>query len=130
VTETAPKSPGLARTLLILASLIVLAEAAVFIVLALLDLRDTPSERLASGIGVAVLFTAYGIGQLVAMAMLFKGRSGARAPLIVTQLLQVLIATNFRDDPQLAFTVGIPAAIVLVILLSPPVSAVLVDDPM
>ena len=129
VTEPAAGTIRTARALLVIAALIVAAEATVFVVLAALDVRDTPAERMASSIGVAVLLAGYGIGQLVAMTMLFKGRAGARAPLIVTQLLQVLIATNLRAEPQLAWAVAIPAVIVLVILLSPPVSAVLDDDP-
>lgn len=117
-----------ARVLLGVAAVIVVAESCVYLTLAALDLRDTPSERVVSGIGIAVLLAAYGIGQLVAMWLLFKRRAGARAPLIVTQLLQVLIATNLRGEPRLAWAVAIPAVIVLVILLSPPVSAVLRDD--
>lgn len=120
---------GTARALLIIAAMIVTVESLVFLALAALDLRDTPSERLVSGVGIAVLLAAYGIGQLVAMAMLLKGHSVARAPLIVTQLLQVLISTNLRDEPRLALSVGVPAVLVLVILLSPPVTAVLSDEP-
>lgn len=119
---------GTARVLLMIAAVIVVAESAVYLVLAALDLRDTPSERLVSGIGIAVLLAAYGIGQLVAMWLLLQGRRGARAPLIVTQLLQALVATSLRDEPRLALAVAVPAIVVLVILLSPPVSAVLADD--
>lgn len=119
---------GTARALLMIAAVIVVAESAVYLVLAALDLRDTPSERLVSGIGIAVLLAAYGIGQLVAMWLLLQGHRGARAPLIVTQLLQALVATSLRDEPRLALAVAVPAIVVLVILLSPPVSAVLADD--
>jgi len=120
---------GTARTLLLVVAVIVVIESVVYLVLAALDLRDTPQERLGSGIGIAVLLAAYGLGQLVAARLLLKGRAGARAPLIVTQLLQVLIATNLRGEPRLALAVAVPAVAVLVMLLSPPVSAALRDHP-
>jgi len=118
---------GTARVLLLIAAVVVVAESCVYLALAALDLRDTPQERIVSGIGIAVLLAAYGIWQLVAMWFLLKGRAGARAPLIVTQLLQALVATNLWGVPGLALTVAISALVVLVILLSPPVSAVLRD---
>lgn|GEM_PF-3962042 len=123
-----PQRPsGTARALLLVVAAIVVIESAVYLVLAALDLRDTPSERLGSGIGIAVLLAAYGLGQLAAARLLLRGRSGARAPLIVTQLLQVLIATNLRGEPRLALAVAVPAIAVLVMLLSSPVSAALRD---
>ncbi len=116
---------GLARTLLLVAGAVVLVESAAYLVLAALDLRDTPSDRLVSGIGIAVLLAAYGVAQLVAMRLLLRGVAGARAPLVVTQLLQALVATGLRDEPRLAAAVGLPAVLVLVILLSPPVTRAL-----
>lgn len=118
---------GTARTLLIIAAIIVLVEASVFLILAALDLRDLNTDRLASGIGIAVLLAGYAVAQMAAVYLLLRGRAGARAPLIVTQVLQVLVATNLRDEPSLAWGVGLPAVVVLAILLSPPVNRALSD---
>ncbi len=125
-----PREPtGTARHLILAAGAVVLAEALLFVVLAALDLRDVDADRLGSGIGVAVILIGYGVAQVVAVRLLLKGQAVARSPLIVTQILQALVATSLRDTPALAAAVGVPAVLVLGCLLAPPVSRALASDP-
>lgn len=120
---------GTARTLILVAGAVVTVEALLYVVLALLDLRDIASDRLGSGIGVAAILVGYGVAQIVAIRLLLQGHAVARSPLVVTQILQVLVATNLRDDPALAVAVAIPAVIVLGCVLAPPVTRALASDP-
>ena len=98
------------------------------IVLAVLNLRDIDTARLASGLGVAVVLAGYGAAHLVAIRLLLKGHATARSPVVVTQILQGLVATSLRDSPGLALAVGLPAVVVLGCVLSPPVSRALASD--
>lgn len=118
---------GVARRLLLVAAVIVVVESLGYLTLAGLDLRDMDWDRWPTGLGIAVLLAGYGIAQLIAMRMLLLGRAGARAPLIVTQLLQALVATGLRDQPMLAAAIGVPPVIVLAILVSPPVNRAFAD---
>lgn len=104
-------------------------EAVLFVVLAVFNLRDVETGRLASGLGVALMLVGYGAAHLVAVRKLLQGYAAARSPVVVTQLLQGLVATNLRDTPGLALAVGVPAVVVLGCLLSPPVSRALASDP-
>ena len=100
-----------------------------FVVLAVLDLRDIGHRPLGSGLGVAAVLAGYGAAQLVACPLVAAGRRPARSPVVVTQLLQVLVATNLRDTPGLALAVRLPAVVVLGCLLSPPVTRALASTP-
>lgn len=124
--EPPPEPPagltGTARSLVLLAGLVVAIEAAVYLVLAALDLRDSGSGRLGSGVGVALILVAYAVAQLVAIRFLLRGAAAARSPLVVTQILQLLVSTSLRDSPTLALSVAAPAVVVLVCVLAPPVT--------
>jgi hypothetical protein len=112
---------GTARALVLVAGVIVLVEAAAYLVLAALDLRDAGAGSLGSALGVALLLVVYGGAQLVAIWFLLGGSAAARSPLVVTQLLQVLVAFSLRDTGAVAIAIAVPAAVVLGCVLSPPV---------
>jgi hypothetical protein len=122
--------------LLIVAALVVVAEAAVVIVLAVLDVLDLSGDRLGLGIGVGLILAAYGFGQLWAAWRVVHGDAWARSPLIVTQLIQLLLSWELRrgagDVPGipswLSVLMALTAATVLVCLLAPPVTRALRDD--
>ncbi len=113
---------GTARVLVLVAGLIIVVEAVVYLSLAALDLRDSGSGQLSSGIGVALVLVAYGVAQLVAIRFLLRGAAAARSPLVVTQILQLLVSTSLRDNSTLALSVAVPAVVVLVCVLAPPVT--------
>ena len=124
--------PG-ARRLLIVAAAVVTIEAVVLIGLALADLLSLDSSRVTIGVGVAAFLLVYGGSLLVAMAMMLRGRWGARGPLVASQLVQLGIAWNLRGVdpdtlvvPRLSLLVALAAVVVLVCLLASPVTAAIV----
>lgn len=116
--------PAPARSLLRIAAVVVVVEALAYMTLAILDAADVSSDRLGLGVGAGVLLAAYGAGQLFAAWRVVHGDAWARSPLIVTHLIQLLLAWNLRggDTTWLAITMAVLAAIVLACLLSPPVN--------
>lgn len=124
--ETPDREPtnltGTARSLVLVAGLIIVVEAVGYLVLAALDLRDSGAGRLGSGVGVALMLIAYAVAQVMAVRFLLRGAAAARSPLVVTQILQLLVSTSLRDSPTLALSVAVPAVIVLGCVLAPPVT--------
>ena len=128
---TPPKRPeNMARKLLFIAAVIVSAESVTFIVLAGLDLAQLSGDRVGFGIGVGLLLAAYGAGQVWAAWRVTQGDAWARSPLVVTQLIQLLLAFNLRggDADWLAALMAGSALVVLGCLLAPPVTRALSDD--
>lgn len=127
---TSPERPsGLARTLLLLVAVIVSAEALTYIVLAVLGAADLSDDRLGFGIGTAVFLAVYGLGQLWAAWRIVPGDAWARSPLVVTQIIQVLIAWNvFGESWWLAALLAVAAVLVLAALLAPTVTRALSRD--
>lgn len=125
--EPLPKS---ARILLGIAAVVVAVESLAYVVLAVLDLADVSSERLGLGVGAGILLGIYGVGQLFAAWRVLQGESWARSPLVVTHLIQLLLAWNLRneDSPWLAILMGGCAVVVLGCLLAPPVTRALGRD--
>ncbi|WP_344766790.1 hypothetical protein [Aeromicrobium panaciterrae] len=122
--------PKAARTLLSVAGAVVAVEALAYVVLAVLDLTDVSSERLGLGVGAGILLGVYGAGQLYAAWRVTRGEGWARSPLIVTHLIQLLLAWNLRDGDTrwLAILMAVCAVIVLACLLAPPVNRALGRD--
>jgi len=121
---------GVARALLLVAALAVAIEASFFIGWAVLDLLDLSSERLGLGIGTAVFLAAYGLGQLIASRGLLRGSSWARGPLVMTQIIQLLLAWSYRDVAAVPVIVAMVAGAVVALacMLAPPVTQALGAD--
>lgn len=119
-----------ARTLLGIAAVVVAVEALAYVVLAVLDVADVSRERLGLGVGAGLLLAVYGVGQAFAAWRVSQGESWARSPLVVTHLIQLLLAWNLRngDTAWLAIVMGVCAVVVLGCLLSPPVTRALGRD--
>jgi hypothetical protein len=117
----------MARRLLLIAASIVWAESVVFGVLVVLDAADLSGNRLGLGIGAGVLLAIYGAGQAWAAWRVTQGDGWARSPLIVTQLIQLLLAWNLRtsDSKWIAVLMAVAAVISLGCLLAPPVTRAL-----
>lgn len=121
---------GLARTLLLVAAAIVLVEALTCLVLAVLGAIDLTQDTAGMGIGVALILAVYGLFQAWAARRVTEGDSWARSPLIVTQLIQLIIAFNLADVPvSVTVLVGASAVVALACLLAPPVTRALSDVP-
>lgn len=126
VTGPAPSS---ALTLLGIAAATVALEALAFITVASLNLADVSASRLGIGLGVGILLIAYGLGLLVAARQVQQGRRWARAPLILAQLIQLLLANDARDGAAwVTPALAVSAVVVLACLLAPPVNRALSVD--
>ena len=118
---------GSARLLLGVAAGVVTLESLASIGLGVLDLADTSSELLGLGLGAGTLLIVYGLGQLFAAWRVGQGARWARAPLVVTQLIQLLLSRDVRSDdlPWLTPALAVSALVVLGCLLAPPVTRAL-----
>lgn len=120
---------GSARTLLNVAAAVVALESAAYIVVALLDFADSSGGRRGFGLGAGLLLIAYGIGLLIAAWAVRQGRRWARAPLIVAQLIQLLLASDARDGAAwVTPAMAASALVVLGCLLAPPVTRALTGE--
>ena len=109
--------------------MIVLAEALTCVVLAVLGLFDLGDDSVGTGIGVSLILTVYGGFQAWAAWRVTQGEQWARSPLVVTQIIQLIIAFNLADVPTwIAVLVGASAVVTLACLLAPPVTHALGSD--
>jgi len=117
---------GTARKLLLVAAGIVVGEALTCLVLAVLGAADLGGDSVGSGIGVSVVLAVYGGFQAWAAWRVTEGDQWARSPLVVTQIIQLIIAFNLADVPVwIDVLVGASAVVTLACLLAPPVTRAL-----
>ncbi|MGI9085534.1 MAG: hypothetical protein ACR2FE_09630 [Aeromicrobium sp.] len=118
---------GSARTFLGIAAILVTIESVVYVSAGVLELSDASGGLVGAGIGAGILFILYGLLQFYAAWRVRQGRAWARAPLIVTQLIQLLLAGDVQPEglPWLASVMAVSALVVVVCLLAPPVTRAL-----
>jgi hypothetical protein len=120
---------GTARNLLLVAAVIIAAEAVTSVVLAILGIVDLDGDSLGTGIGVSLILAVYGGFQAWAVWQVTEGDRWARSPLVVTQIIQLFIAFNLADIPVwISVLVGASAVVTLACLLAPPVTRALGAD--
>jgi hypothetical protein len=85
------------------------------------------SERATMGLTTAVFFVVYGAGLGAIALQLLRMRSWARAPVVLAQLIQLLIAWSFRGGGTtlVAIVLAVVAVVVLVGVLHPASTAAL-----
>ena len=109
--------------------MIVLAEALTCVVLAVLGVADLDGDSRGAGIGVSVILAVYGGFQAWAVWRVTEGDVWARSPLVVTQIIQLIIAFNLLGVPVwIRVVVGASAVVTLACLLAPPVTRALGSD--
>jgi uncharacterized membrane protein len=126
---TRPSVRDLPAPLTVAASLAAV-EGAVLLMYAVLEIAATTSTRLAMGVSTSFFFAAYGAGLVVCAWYLTRGRSWARSPVVLAQLIQLGVAWSFRggDTTLLAVFLAIVAAVVLAGLLHPASIEYLADE--
>ena len=79
------------------------------------------SERLVMGVTTSVFFLVYGAALIVCAWALNALRTWSRGPVLLTQLIWLGLAWNFRDGDTwpLAVCLAVPAIVVLVGMLVP-----------
>ena len=134
MTETpAPPPPALgnrAPAPLLVAAALVAVEATLLILLGLGEILAVSGARVVMGVTTAVFFLVYGAGLVLCAWSVSKLKSWARAPVVVAQLIQLLVAWSFRggSTTPVAIIVGVVALLVLVAIFHPASLAALDDD--
>ena len=114
---------------LTLAATLVGVQGVGLVALGAVGLLDLVSSRLEVGISVAVFFLAYGAGLLACARGLWRCESWARGPVLLTQLIQVGIAWNVRENLLVAVPLALLAALTIAAMLHPATIRVLVGAP-
>jgi peptidoglycan/LPS O-acetylase OafA/YrhL len=107
--------------LLRIAAGLVLLEGLLLVVLGVIEVVSLDGDRVTMGVTVTLFFLAFG-GLLVVCAWgLNRLRPFARGPVLLTQLIGLGLAWNFRDGSTLPVAIGlvVAAALVLAGLLHP-----------
>ena len=73
-------------------------EAVALAAVGAVELGVLSSSRLEMGITTALFFIAYGVGLGFCAVRLLRLQSWARAPVVLTQLIQVFVAWSFRGQ--------------------------------
>lgn len=100
---------------------IVAVQGIIVTLLAIADAVSVDGSRLLMGVTAAIFFVAYGIGLLVCAWGLNRMRSWSRGPALLSQLIWLGIAWNFRASPTtvVAIAIAVSAVLVLLGLLTP-----------
>jgi len=106
---------------LVVAASLVAIEGLLLLGYAVLELASISSDRVAVALTTSLFFAAYGVLLLTAAWAVTHGRSWARSPIVLSQLIQLGVAWSFRggDTTPVAIAMAVVAVIVLAGLLAP-----------
>lgn len=106
-----------------------LLEAIVLAVLGIVELVSIHRDRLALGVTTTIFLFVYAAGLVLAGIGIGRARSWARAPVVLSQLIQVGLAWSFHGGATtwLAVCLAVPAVAVLIIAVRPATTAALYD---
>jgi hypothetical protein len=106
---------------LVVAASLVAIEGVLLLGYAVLELASLSADRVALGLTTSLFFAGYGVLLLLAAWAVTHGRSWARSPIVLTQLIQLGVAWSFRggDTTLVAVAMAVVAVVVLVGLLTP-----------
>jgi hypothetical protein len=115
---------------LVVAASLAALEGLLVLVYGVLEAANLHAERAAMGITTAAFFGILGSALVASAWLVTRGRPGARAPIIVVQVMLLGLAWNLRGGSTTWVAVGLAllAALVLVGLLHPASIAALTED--
>jgi len=122
VSEVTSEPPGdSGGGLLRAAALVCLLEALALAVLAVIEVGTLDSGRLVAGVTTAIFFVLYAAGLAYAAIGLARARSWSRAPLMLSQLIQLGLAWSFHGPGTelVAAVLAAGAIFVIVVLVLP-----------
>jgi hypothetical protein len=101
---------------LVVAAALVAVEGLLLLVYAVLELASLSPDRAAVALTTSTFFAAYGGLLLAAAWAITHGRSWARSPIVLAQLIALGLAWSFRAAPTtwVAVVLAVVALIVLV----------------
>ncbi len=100
---------------------VTLVEGVLTVLFGVTEVVSLASDRLVMGLTTSLFFLAYGLGLLLCAWGLHTVRPWARGPVLLSQLIWLGLAWNFKDGSTLpiAIALAVSAAIVLTGLLHP-----------
>ncbi len=106
---------------LVVAASLAAVEGGLVVLFGLAELRSLSPERISSGLALSVFFVGYGAALIFCSWQLSRARTWARGPVLLSQLLQLLVAWSFwgGNTTWVAVSLGVVALIVLAGLLHP-----------
>jgi hypothetical protein len=115
---------------LVVAASLAALEGLLVLVYGVLEAANLHADRAAMGITTAAFFGILGFALVACAWLVSRGRPGARAPIIVVQVMLVGLAWNLRGGSTTWVAAGLAlvAALVLIGLLHPASVAALTDD--
>lgn len=115
-TPEGPAHPSRAPAPLTVAASLAAVEGLGYLVYGITELAVLSGERAQMGATTAVFFLLYGTGLVYCSWAVYRLRSWARAPIVMVQIIQLLLAWNFRGGSTTPVAVGL--ALVAVIVLA------------
>lgn len=119
---TSPNDPSASSTAggrapapLLVAASLVAVEAALLTLQGIAEIFSIADERLLMGLTTSVFFVIYGAGLGICAWAVSRLRSWARAPIVVAQLIQLLVAWSFGGASTMAISVTLALVAVLVL---------------
>ncbi|MGC4111071.1 MAG: hypothetical protein QM747_11755 [Nocardioides sp.] len=106
---------------LVVAAALTAVEGALVLVYAVLEAANVHADRVTMGVTTAVFFAALGAGLVACAWFLVRGRTWARSPVIVAQIMSLGLAWNFvgGSTTWLSVVLGVVGLVVLAGLLHP-----------
>jgi hypothetical protein len=89
------------------AASLALIEGAALLVYAVLEIVNLSSTRVAVSVTTSVFFALYGAVLVLCAWGLVRGRSLARSPVVLAQLIQLGVAWSFRDGATLLVAIAL-----------------------
>jgi hypothetical protein len=116
---------------LVVAASLVAVEGGLVVLFAVLELGNLDSARLTMGLTTTAFFAAYGVALVLLAWFLHRGRSWARSPVLLAQLIQLGTAWSFRGGGTtwVAICLALVAVVVAAGVLHPASMDALSDDP-
>ncbi len=90
-------------------------EGLLIVMFGITEVATLDSDRLVMGVTTAVFFLAYGVGLLACSRGLHTVRPWARGPVLLSQLIWLGLAWNFKDGSTLPLAIALVLAAVIVL---------------
>jgi hypothetical protein len=104
---------------LTVAASLVAVQAVVLLGFAMVEITSLVPDHRTLGVSMAIFFAIYG-GLLAATSLaLWRTQGWARGPGLMTQLIQLGLAWNFRDLPMVAIALAISALLAIAGIVHP-----------
>lgn len=89
--------------------------------LAVLEIASLTGGRLTMGLTTALFFAAFGLLLMACGALITRGQTWARGPILLAQLIALGLAWNFRagETTIVSIAIGVVALIVIAGMLHP-----------